>query len=43
MTEPHGDDDRRSESDQTETVSAPGGESPDPEFGDDATIPDQET
>jgi hypothetical protein len=42
MTEPH---DARStdESDETEPVAAPGGESPDPDFGDDVTIPDTET
>jgi hypothetical protein len=43
MTEPHGDERQHDDTDQTESVSAPGGESPDPEFGDDATIPDQET
>jgi|APAra7269097451_1048561.scaffolds.fasta_scaffold00024_184 hypothetical protein len=28
--------------DETETVSGPGGESPDPDFGDQPTIPDSE-
>jgi hypothetical protein len=43
MTEPHGDERQTDATDETEPVTAPGGESPDPEFDDDATIPDQET
>jgi hypothetical protein len=45
MTEPT--DQRRptepTEPDETEPVSGPGGESPDPDFGDQPTIPDPET
>ena len=45
MTEPT--DQRRptepTEPDETETVSGPGGESPDPDFGEQPTIPDSQT
>ena len=43
MTEPHGDQRQHDDTDETEAVTGPGGDSPDPEFGDEATIPDQET
>jgi hypothetical protein len=39
MTEPQ-DQRPTSESDETKPVSFPGGDSPDPDFEDDATIPD---
>jgi hypothetical protein len=43
MTEPREDERHTDDTDETEPVTAPGGESPDPDFGEDATIPDQET
>ena len=43
MTEPHGDQRPHDDTDETEPVTGPGGDSPDPEFGDDVTIPDRET
>jgi hypothetical protein len=42
MTEP-ADQRPTTEPDETETGSGPGGESPDPDFGKEPTIPDSET
>jgi hypothetical protein len=42
MTDPHGDERQTDDTDETEPVTPPGGESPDPDFGKDATVPDQE-
>ncbi|WP_284228580.1 hypothetical protein [Mycobacterium antarcticum] len=43
MTEPRSDERQTDANDETEPVTGPGGDSPDPEFGDDPTIPDQTT
>ena len=40
MTEPR---ENERDTDETKPVTGPGGDSPDPEFGDEATIPDQNT
>jgi hypothetical protein len=42
MTEPHGDERPTDDTDETEPVTPPGGESPDPDFGKEATVPDRE-
>jgi hypothetical protein len=41
MTEPREDERHTDANDETKPVTGPGGDSPDPEFGDEATIPDQ--
>ncbi|BBZ28114.1 hypothetical protein MMAD_24090 [Mycolicibacterium madagascariense] len=41
MTEPL-DQRRTDESDETDTVTGPGGDSPDPDFAEDPTIPDSQ-